>query len=71
MNTELRKKAKNNLKKDSFKLINNSIFGKTMESVRKHRDIKFAATEKRRNYLVFEINYHTTLFFLSETLKAV
>ena len=38
--------------------MNNSVFGKTMENVRKHRDTKFATTEKRRIYLVSEPNYH-------------
>ena len=50
MNTKLRKKPKSNLKKDFFKLINNAVFGKIMENVRKHRNVKFLTTERRRNY---------------------
>ena len=58
MNAELRKQAKNDFEKDFFKLMNNSVFGKTMENVRKHRDMKLVATDKRRNQLVSEPNYH-------------
>ena len=70
MNTKLRTEAKNKFEKDFFKLMNNSVFGKIMENVRKHRDIKLVTTNKRRNKLVSEPNYHTTKYF-SETLLAI
>ena len=60
MNTELRKKAKNDYEKDFFKLMNNAVFRKTIENVRKQRDIKLVTADKRRNQLVSEHNYHTT-----------
>ena len=59
MNTELRKIAKNDFEKDFFKLINNVVFGKTVENVRKHRDIKLVITDKKKSKLVSEPNYHT------------
>ena len=70
MNTELKKEAKNDFEKDLFKLVNNAVFEKTMEYVRKHSDIKLVTTDKRRNQLVSEPNYHTIKWF-SENLLAI
>ena len=70
MNTKLRQKARNNFEKDLFKLMNDAAFGESMEIKRKFRDIKLVKTERRRNYLVLEPNYHTTNFF-TENLWAI
>ena len=48
--------------------MNNAVFGKTIENMRKHRDIKLATTERRRNHLVSEPNYHTTTNFTEHLL---
>ena len=58
-NMDLRAKATNDFEKDFFKLMNNAVFGKTMENARKHRGIKLVRTDKKRNKLVSESNYHT------------
>ena len=55
MNSKLRQKAKNNFEKDFFKLMNKAVFGKTMENVRKHRNIELMTTERGKNYLVSEL----------------
>ena len=59
VHAELRRKTTNNFEKDFFKLMNNAVFGKTMENVRKHRDIKLVKTDKKRNKLELEPNFHT------------
>ena len=69
MNTKLRTNAKNEFEKNFFKLMNNFVFGKTMENVRNHRDIKLVTSDKRRKQLVSEPNYHLHKKF-SENLVA-
>ena len=63
MNTKLRTQGKNEFEKEFFKLMNNSAFGKTMENVRNHRDIKLVTNNETRNKLVPEPNYHTSKHF--------
>ena len=70
INTELRKAAKNDFEKDLIKLMNNSVFGKTMENIRKHRDIKLVTRDKKRSKLVSEPNYHT-INLISEDLSII
>ena len=70
MNIELRKLAKNDFEKDFFKLMNNAVFGKTMESIRKHRDIKLVTTDKKRSKLVSEPNYHI-INYITEVLSII
>ena len=70
MNTKLRTEAKNDFEKDFFKLMNNTVLGKAIKNVIKHRDIKLVTTDNRRNQLASEPNYHTTKYF-SENLMAI
>ena len=70
MNTGFRKYTKIEFEKDFFKLMNNSDFGKTMENVKIHRDIKLVTSDKRRKRLVSEPNYHSHKNFL-EHLMAI
>ena len=70
MNTELRKVASNDFEKDFYKLMNNAVFRKTMENVRKHRDIKLVTTNKKRSKLVSEPNYHT-MNYISKDLSII
>ena len=62
IDTDLRKKAKNYFVEGFFKLMNNAVFRKIMENVKKHRDIKLVTAERRRNYLASEPNYHIQSF---------
>ena len=69
INTNLKKQASNNFEKDFFKLTNNAVFEKTVENVKKHKDIKLVTTEKNI-YLVSDPNYPTTKFY-TENLLAI
>ena len=67
VNSDL-EKGKNDFEKNSFKLRNNAVFGKSKKNVRKNRDIKLVTTERKRNSLVSELNCHTTDFFTENLL---
>ena len=67
MKTKFRTEAKEDFEKDFFELMNKAVFGKTMENISNHRDIKLVTTDKRRNQLASEPNYHMTKHY-SENL---
>ena len=69
-NIDLRKEVNNDFERDFFKITRNAVFRETMQNVRKQRDIKLVTTDKRRNQLVSEPNYHTTKRF-PESLLAI
>ena len=62
MNTRLRTEANKDFEKGFFELMNNSVFGMTMENIRNHRDIKLVNTNEQRNKFASELNYHTTKY---------
>ncbi|PFX13822.1 hypothetical protein AWC38_SpisGene22070 [Stylophora pistillata] len=70
LNTELRAKGDNDFEKDFFKLMNNSVYGKTMENIRKRVDVKLVNSEEKAKKLVNKVNFkHCTIF--SENLCAI
>ena len=70
MTTEYRTETENDFGKDFFKLMNNSVYGKSSENTRNHRDIKLVTSDKRTKSLVSEPNYHSHKKF-SEHLMAI
>ena len=68
MNTDLRKDSKNDFEKDLLKLMNNSVFGKAMENVRSHRNIRVVTTDRRRSILASEPNYLSTKYISKDLL---
>ena len=70
MNIELRKGAKNEFEKNFCKLMNNAVFGKRIENVRKRREIKLVVTEQRRKSLVSEPNYKSCVAFSDHLLAS-
>ena len=70
MNTKLREEAKNEFDKDFLKIMNNDVFGESVQDVRNYRDVKLVKIDKRRKQLVSEPNYHTSKYF-SEHLMAI
>ena len=64
MKTELRKNAKTDFGNFFFMLMDKTVFEKTMKNVRIYRDINFVTIKTRRNYLVSQLNYYATIFFL-------
>ena len=71
MNTKLKTKAKNYFEKGFFKLMNNSVFGKTMENVGKQRNIKLGTTDTKRKQSISEPNYYYMTKWFSKDLLAI
>ena len=66
LNTRLRKNAKNEFEKDFFKLMNNSVFGKTMENIRNHKGVKLVTSEQKYLKYVMKPNFKDGQTFSKE-----
>ena len=69
-NTALRTKAKNDFEKDFFKLMSNSVFGKTLENIRNHVDIKLCSNKQKVEKLIAKPNFESRTIF-TETLAVI
>ena len=58
LNTKLRKAAKNGFEKDFFKLMNHSVFGKTMENIRNHKDMKLMTSKQKYQKYIMKPNFN-------------
>ena len=68
MNTRLRINSANDFEKDFYKLYINSVYGKTVENVRKHRDIGIVRSNRKRSLYASEPNYHSTKYVSDDLL---
>ncbi|KAE9529175.1 hypothetical protein AGLY_011971 [Aphis glycines] len=69
-NTDLRSKAKNEFEKDYFKLMNNSVYARTMMNVRNHVDIRLCSNEAKLEKLIVKPNFDRRTIF-TENLAAI
>ena len=70
-NTNLRTQAKNNFEKDFFKLMNNSVFGKTMENIRNRVNVKLVNTEEKLKKLIAKPNFRSRKIFMKISYRCI